>query len=50
MEMIKSRILTPHTYNRETAKLIVRKILDDFFSGIKTLLLTLEKKQKDELT
>jgi len=49
MEMIKSRTLTSHTYNRETAKLIVRQILDNYFSEIKALLLTLDKKQKDEL-
>lgn len=49
MEMIKSRTLTSHTYNRETAKLIVNQIINGYFTEIKALLTTLEKKQKDEL-
>ncbi len=49
MEMIKSRTLTSHTYNRETARLIVNQILNDYFVEIKSLLSTLENKRKDEL-
>ena len=49
MEMIKSRTLTSHTFNRETAKLIVNQIINGYFTEIKALLTTLEKKQKDEL-
>jgi nucleotidyltransferase substrate binding protein (TIGR01987 family) len=45
MEMIKSRTLTSHTYNRETARLIAGQILGSYHPLLKTLLVTLEQER-----
>ncbi|MDY6929867.1 MAG: nucleotidyltransferase substrate binding protein [Pseudomonadota bacterium] len=45
MEMIKSRTLTSHTYNRETARLISGQILGSYHPLLKTLLATLEQER-----
>jgi nucleotidyltransferase substrate binding protein (TIGR01987 family) len=45
MEMIKSRTLTSHTYNRETARLIASQILGSYHPLLKTLLATLEQER-----
>ncbi|APR66445.1 nucleotidyltransferase [Thalassolituus oleivorans] len=48
MEMIKSRTLTSHTYNRETARLIVSQILNDYHNAFKLLLTNLQNKKQEE--
>lgn len=45
MEMIKSRTLTSHTYNRETARLIADQILGTYHPLLKTLLANLEQER-----
>ena len=42
MAMIKSRMLTSHTYNRETARLIADQILNNYHPLLKDLLVALE--------
>ena len=48
MEMIKSRTLTSHTYNRETARLIVSQILNDYHNAFKLLLTNLQHRKQEE--
>jgi nucleotidyltransferase substrate binding protein (TIGR01987 family) len=48
MEMIKSRTLTSHTYNRETARLIVSQILNNYHNAFKLLLTNLQHRKQDE--
>ncbi|MEQ3633725.1 nucleotidyltransferase substrate binding protein [Thalassolituus sp.] len=48
MEMIKSRTLTSHTYNRETARLIVSQILNDYHNAFKLLLTNLQNRKQEE--
>ncbi|MDZ7924622.1 MAG: nucleotidyltransferase substrate binding protein [Marinagarivorans sp.] len=43
--MIKSRTLTSHTYNRETARLIADQILNTYHPLLKSLLAALEKQR-----
>jgi nucleotidyltransferase substrate binding protein (TIGR01987 family) len=43
MAMIKSRTLTSHTYNRDTARLIATAIVDEYHPLLHSLLLTLEQ-------
>lgn len=45
MDMIKSRALTSHTYNEDTAKLIINAIRDSYFPAFAKLLKTLEDKK-----
>ena len=42
MAMIKSRMLTSHTYNRETARLVVGQILAHYHGLLRELLADLE--------
>jgi nucleotidyltransferase substrate binding protein (TIGR01987 family) len=42
MEMVKSRNLTSHTYNQETAESIEEDIIETYFSMIKALIFKLE--------
>jgi len=42
MAMIKSRTLTSHTYNRETARLVVDQILERYHALLASLLADLE--------
>ena len=44
MEMIKSRNLTSHTYNKETADKIVSQITNSYYECFKNLINTLESK------
>ena len=48
MEMIKSRTLTSHTYNRETARLIVSQILNNYHNAFKLLLTNLQHRKQNE--
>ncbi len=48
MEMIKSRTLTSHTYNRETARLIVSQILNNYHAAFKLLLTDLQQRKQEE--
>ncbi len=49
MEMIKSRILTSHTYNRETATKIVTQIINEYYDAFCSLNKKLNQlKLKDE--
>ncbi len=49
MEMIKSRILTSHTYNRETASKIVTQIINEYYDAFCSLNKKLNQlKLKDE--
>lgn len=43
MAMIKSRTLTSHTYNRETARLVVDQILVHYHGLLQNLLMDLER-------
>ncbi len=45
MAMIKSRTLTSHTYNRETARLIADQILNNYHPLLKALLIALEQRR-----
>lgn len=45
LAMIKSRTLTSHTYNRETARLIADQILNSYHPLFKDLLLALEQRR-----
>lgn len=45
MDMIKSRNLTSHTYNQETANTIVTDILDHYFQEFKDLITHLETRK-----
>ncbi|GAB0150797.1 nucleotidyltransferase substrate binding protein [Marinobacterium sp. BA1] len=45
MAMIKSRTLTSHTYNRETARLIADQILNNYHPLLKALLVALEQRR-----
>ncbi|PAU86549.1 nucleotidyltransferase [Pseudomonas sp. WN033] len=45
MAMIKSRTLTSHTYNRETARLIAGEILNTYHPLLQALLVTLVKQR-----
>ena len=45
LAMIKSRTLTSHTYNRETARLIADQILNSYHTLFKDLLLALEQRR-----
>lgn len=45
MDMIKSRNLTSHTYNQETANTIVSDILNHYFQEFKELISQLESKK-----
>jgi len=49
MEMIKSRVLTSHTYNKETAKQIAAQIIKDFYPAFMKLNNTLHNIKKQEL-
>jgi len=49
MEMIKSRVLTSHTYNKETAKQIAVQIIKDFYPAFMKLNNTLHNIKKQEL-
>lgn len=44
MDMIQSRSLTSHTYNEDTAKLIIQAIQKKYFPAFQELLKTLEEK------
>ena len=48
MEMIKSRTLTSHTYNRETARLIADQILNHYHPLLNRLLQKLEHLREHE--
>lgn len=48
MAMIKSRTLTSHTYNRETARLIAGQILDNYHLLLTKLLERLERLRDEE--
>ena len=48
MDMIKSRIKTPHTYNEETAHEIFMKILDEYHSAFLQLQTVMEGKRTGE--
>lgn len=47
MEMIKSRTLTSHTYNRETARMIADQILNHYHPLLNQLLDTLQSRQRE---
>jgi len=49
MEMIKSRTLTSHTYNRETAQKVVKQISETYYREIKDLVNTLNKRKAEVL-
>lgn len=49
MEMIKSRTLTSHTYNRETAQKVVKQISETYYREIKDLVNSLNKRKEEEL-
>jgi nucleotidyltransferase substrate binding protein (TIGR01987 family) len=48
MAMIKSRTLTSHTYNRETARLIADQILNNYHPLLKDLLVALEQRRDQQ--
>lgn len=48
LAMIKSRTLTSHTYNRETARLIADQVLRCYHPLLKALLTTLEQQRDRE--
>ena len=48
MNMLTSRTLTPHTYNRETARQIAQEILHQYYSQLRSLLLRLEERRQHE--
>lgn len=48
MAMIKSRTLTSHTYNRETARLIADQILNNYHPLLKGLLVALEQRRDQQ--
>ncbi|MET4001075.1 nucleotidyltransferase substrate binding protein [Marinobacterium sp. MBR-109] len=48
MAMIKSRTLTSHTYNRETARLIADQILNHYHPLLKDLLVALEQRRDQQ--
>jgi len=48
MEMIKSRVLTSHTYNKETAKQISAQIIKDFYPAFIKLNSTLHNIKNQE--
>lgn len=48
MAMIKSRTLTLHTYNRETARLIADQILNNYHPLLKDLLVALEQRRDQQ--
>ena len=48
MAMIKSRTLTSHTYNRETARLIADQILNNYHPLLKALLVALEQRRDQQ--
>lgn len=48
MEMIKSRVLTSHTYNRDTATKISTQIINEYYGAFVLLNKTLNKIQVEE--
>jgi len=48
MAMIKSRTLTSHTYNRETARLIADQVLNNYHPLLKALLVALEQRRDQQ--
>ena len=48
MEMIKSRNLTSHTYNEETAEEIYNKIIGEFYQAFITFQSKMEEKRSGE--
>jgi len=48
MAMIKSRTLTSHTYNRETAKKVIHQIESSYYQEIKQLVTSLQHRKLNE--
>ncbi|MCP4700214.1 MAG: nucleotidyltransferase [Gammaproteobacteria bacterium] len=50
LKMIKSRNLTSHTYNEDTAKAIMDAIIDDYYAAFQALHAKLSEPAKNEMT
>lgn len=48
MAMIRSRSLTPHTYNEDTAKQIVTAIIGTYFAELQALRAKLEQLRREK--